>query len=163
MKVILLENLENLGHIGDIVNVKDGYARNYLLPKKIAAIADPKKIKQLEHDKQRAAKKLARLKKAAEVLADKMKGLKFTYERKVSDDGKLFGSVSAVDIVKSLKEEGFDIRKGQIELKSPLKQLGIFQVKVKLEKDVEVGVEVEIVAEEKTEEVKEKEEEQETE
>ena len=147
MKVILLENLENLGQIGDIVNVKDGYARNYLLPKKLVARADPRKIKQFEHDKQRAEKKLQRLRKEAQQIADKIQGIKFTYERKISEEGKLFGSVSITDILKSLKENGFEINKSQIELKNPIKQLGVFQIIVRFDREVKAEIEVEVLAE----------------
>jgi len=152
MKVILLENLDNLGQIGDIVNVKDGYARNYLLPKRLVAKADPRKIKQFEHDKQRAEKKLLRLRKEAQQIADKIQGIKYSYERKISEDGKLFGSVSVTDILKSLKDSGFEITKSQIELKNPIKQLGIFQITVRFDREVKAEIEVEVTEEKQDDE-----------
>ncbi len=149
MEVILLEDVENLGRMGDIVKVADGYARNYLIPRKLAVKADPKRVKEFEHKKRMVQRKVEKKKKALQSVAEKLKGVKLVFKRKLveGEEGKIYGSVSAVDIVNALKDNGIELGKANIELDKPLKQLGIFTVPVKLELGMKSQVEVEIIGE----------------
>ena len=149
MEVILLEDVENLGKMGDIVKVADGYARNYLIPRKLAVKADPKKVKEFEHKKRMVQRKVEKKKKALQSIAEKLEGIKLVFKRKLveGEGGKIYGSVSAVDIVNALKEQGIELGKANIELDKPLKQLGVFTVPVKLELGMKAQVQVEIVGE----------------
>jgi len=132
MKVILKEDVESLGKIGDIINVSNGYARNFLIPKDLAIEASGKNIKALEHDKRIIEKKAEKQKGKAEAMAEKLGAVTCTILRKVGEQDKLFGSVTTRDIEESLKEQGADIDKKNILLEEPIKSLGEFPVKVKL-------------------------------
>ncbi len=149
MEVILLEDVANLGKMGDIVKVADGYARNYLIPRKLAVKADPKKVKEFEHKKRMVQRKVEKKKRELQTIAEKLQGVKLVFKRKLveGEEGKIYGSVSAVDIVNALKEQGIEIGKANIELDKPLKQLGVFTVPVKLELGMKAEIQVEIIGE----------------
>lgn len=148
MLVILRENVENLGRIGDVVNVTDGYARNFLLPRNLVVAADAKNIAAIEHHKKTLEKKRQALKATSEELAKKMADVQVTIKRKVGEHEKLFGSVSTADIAEALKAAGFSIEKRWVHLEHPIKSLGVHPVTVKLDADVEATVKVWVAKEE---------------
>ena len=147
MQVILLEDMPKLGNIGDMVTVKDGYARNYLLPRSKALVASVHNVKKLEHEKRVAGFALAKARGGAEELASKLGTLEIKLARKVGDQGKLFGSVTSLDIERALIAEGFELDRRQLSLGDPVKELGAFEVSVKLHKEVTATLKVEVVAE----------------
>jgi len=148
MQIILLEKVINLGNLGDVVKVKDGYARNFLIPKRMAKRATPAamaefEVRRIELEKI-AADKLA----AAQGVADKMAGLNVSVARKAGMDGRLFGSVGNADIADALKAAGFDVDKSSIRMPDgPLKAIGEFPLDVALHTDVLASVTVAVVAE----------------
>lgn len=148
MQVILREDIEKLGKIGDLVKVKDGYARNYLVPLKKAIEATPKNVRAMEHAKKMVSDRLRKLKKEAAADADRIKGLSVTIKAKAGEEGKLFGSVTSMDIADALKAQGVTIDKRKISLEEPIKRLGDHAVPVKLHTDVVVDLKVTVVAEE---------------
>ncbi|OIO32039.1 MAG: 50S ribosomal protein L9 [Candidatus Hydrogenedentes bacterium CG07_land_8_20_14_0_80_42_17] len=150
MKVILQESLDNLGMIGDVVNVKDGYARNYLFPQKKAVIATPDELRRLEFRRDKIDKlKVAEL-EAARQFAERIKEISVTKSMRVSEEGSLYGSVGISDIAELLKAAGHEIDKKQVLLSEPIKALGSFTVPVRLHPEVTVDIKVSVV-EEKTE------------
>lgn len=142
MKIILRENLENLGEIGDVVEVKNGYARNYLIPRKLAYEANTRNLNQLEAQKKQLDRKIEKDKLNAEKLRDGLEKVSLTIQMKVGEDGKLFGSVTTQMIADDLKDKGFDIDRKKIVIPEPIKALGIYTVEMKLHKDVEAKVKV---------------------
>lgn len=147
MKVILRENVENLGKIGDIVKVSDGYARNFLLPRKLVSVADEKNVKAIEHHKKELQKKKARDMKEYQEVAKKLEAFSVTISRKVGEKEKLFGSVTTTDIAGALVKGGFSIDRKHIQLVDPIKQLGVHTVNVKLSPEVVAQVKVWVVQE----------------
>ncbi len=147
MQVILLEDMPKLGNIGDLVTVKDGYARNFLLPRKKALTAAVRNVKRLEHEKRIANKKLAEAKEGADSLAKALGELSLTISRKVGEQDKLFGSVTTIDLEKALTEAGHEIDRRQILLENPIKEIGSFEVAVKVHKQVNATVKFEVVGE----------------
>ncbi len=145
MKVILKEDVDRLGSMGDIVNVKPGFARNYLIPRNLAVEANPRNIKEFEHHKRVLQQKAERIKNAAQHLAEKISSSPVTIKVKAGEEDKLFGSVTTIDIEKALKEKGFEIDRKKIMLEEPIKRLGEYRVKIKLHRDVlaELTVQVE--------------------
>ncbi len=148
MQVILREDIEKLGKIGDLVKVADGYARNYLVPGNKAIEATPKNVHAMEHAKKMVADRIRKLKKEATAEADRIKGLAVTIKAKVGEEGKLFGSVTSMDIADAVKAQGTDIDKRKIVLDEPIKRLGEYTVAVKLHADVVVDIKVSVIAEE---------------
>lgn len=148
MLVILRENVENLGRIGDLVNVSPGFARNYLIPRKLVAVADPGNVKMIENQKKVLEKKRMAARSASEDLAKKMNDQSVTISRKVGENDKLFGSVSQTDIAEALKKAGHSVEKRMITLVHPIKALGVHSVTVKFDQDVTAAVKVWIVKEE---------------
>jgi large subunit ribosomal protein L9 len=140
MRIILQEPVEHLGNIGDIVTVADGYARNYLLPTGRAIIANEGNLKYVEHHLRGLEKKRMRLQAQGEALKQKIETLTLEFERKVGDQGKLFGSVTAMDIAEQLAEKGIEIDRRKIELPEAIKTIGDFTVNVK----VQVGIVAEL-------------------
>lgn len=144
MKVILLNNIEKLGSKGEVVNVKRGFARNYLIPRDMAVYATPHNMKKIGDLKAKAAeeeeKRLAELKK----LADKINSINLVFVRKVDENDHMFGSVSEVDIVNALAEHGVEIHKTAVQLDKHIKELGHIQVQVKLHKDLSAAVKIEV-------------------
>lgn len=145
MQVILQEDIPQLGKAGDVVQVRDGYGRNYLLPGRKAVLADPKNLRQLEHQKRIVAAKQLKRKRAAEDLAAKLKELSITIGREVGEEDKLFGSVTTKDIADALRAEGFIVERHDIQLEQPIKQLGIFDIPVKLHAEVTGEVKIWVV------------------
>jgi large subunit ribosomal protein L9 len=147
MKLILREDVENLGKGGELVEVKPGYGRNYLLPRGLAVLANPKNVRELEHQKAVAAAKAAKLKASAEAVAKRLADTAVTLKRKVGEQDKLYGSVTALDIAEALAARGLEIDRRAIDLAEPLKTLGDFEVPVKLHSDVVGKAKVKIEAE----------------
>src|SRR5512143_2646318 len=148
MQVILREDIDKVGKIGDLVKVADGYARNDLVPTKKAIEATPKNLKAMEHAKKMVADRVRKLKKEAAADAENIKALSLTIKAKVGEEGKLFGSVTSMDIAEAAKAQGVVIDKRKIALEEPIKRLGDFTVTVKLPADVTADLKVTVVAEE---------------
>lgn len=146
MKVILLQTVRGLGTTGDTVQVKNGHARNYLIPNKLALPASASTARQLEHQTRLIEGRLVQDKKRAEEEAQKLSSISCTVERHVGEEDKLFGSVTGRDISAALAEEGFILDHQQIELEEPIKFLGVYHVPVKLHADVDAKVKVWVVA-----------------
>lgn len=147
MQVILKEDVKSLGHLGDMVNVKDGYARNFLIPKGLAVEANPKNVKALEHEKMKMLERIKKAKVGAEDMAVRLSGTTVTIKAKAGEEDKLFGSVTAMDIAEALKGEGLDIDKKKIVLEEPIKRLGSYAVGVKVYQDVLAQLKVIVVRE----------------
>ena len=147
MKVILRQNFEPLGQIGDVVEVKDGYARNYLLPHKIAYTALKGNIRSLEEEKQNVAKKSQQELNAAGKLAAELKKISITIPVQVGEEDKIFGSVTTQMIVDALKEKGYDVDKRKVEIEETIKTLGIYSVNIKLHTSVSTTIKVWVVRE----------------
>ena len=143
--VILQENIESLGSAGDLVKVADGYARNYLLPRKLALMADSRNVKQFGHQKRLTQDKLKRIVNSAKSLADKIEAISCTISRKAGEEDKLFGSVTVRDIAEALKLDGIEIDRKQIQLAEPIKILGVFTVPIKVHKEVTANLKLWIV------------------
>jgi large subunit ribosomal protein L9 len=145
MKVILLEEIENLGKAGDCAKVAPGYARNYLLPQKLAVIESPAAYQAVEARRKNKERGDAKILNDAQELAEKISSSSITIVRQVGDQDKLFGSVTSMDIVKALGEEGIKIDKKQILLEEPLKALGIYTIQIKLHPEVATDLKLWIV------------------
>ncbi len=148
MQVILREDIDKLGKIGDLVKVADGYARNYLVPKKKAIEATPKNLRAMDHAKKMVADRLRKLKKEAAADADRIKALSITIRAKAGEEGKLFGSVTSMDIAEAMKAQGVVVDRRKIVLDEPIKRLGDFTITVKLPADVAADFKLSVVAEE---------------
>jgi large subunit ribosomal protein L9 len=146
-KVLLLEDVYNLGKSGEIVSVKSGYARNYLLPKKIALYAQKNSIKIQEKLIAERAKKAALDKKDSEFLADKLKDLIITQIVKVDKENRMYGSVSSLDVFKLLEKEGYVIDKHWIDMKKPIKALGVHTIDLNLKEGVPASLTLKVIAE----------------
>lgn len=136
MEVILSQDVPKLGKVGDVVKVKEGFARNMLLPNKLAYLATPSNLKRIEQEKKKRQAEYAANKQEAESLAEKLNKVSCTVSVEVNDLEKLYGSISEADIVKALDVEGFKIDKKDIILDKPIDQLGIFEVCIKLHSEV---------------------------
>lgn len=147
MKVILRKNFDQLGKIGDLVDVKDGYARNFLLPRQIAYIATKGNIRALEEEKQQLAKKEVKELEAAKILAAELENVSITIPVKVGEEDKIFGSVTSQMIANALKEKNYNIDKRNIDLEEPIKALGIYSVNVKLHSEINAVVKTWVVRE----------------
>ena len=147
MKLILREDVYNLGKGGELVEVKPGYGRNYLIPRGMAVLANPKNIREVEHQKAVAAAKAAKLKASAEAVAKRLSDTPVSFKRKVGEQDKLYGSVTAMDIAEALAARGVQIDRRAFDLSEPLKSLGDFEVGVKLHSDVVGKVKVKVEAE----------------
>lgn len=147
MKVILRENVETLGQIGDVVEVKNGFARNYLIPKKIAYAAVKGSVRALEEDKKRHEKKKRQEMTAAEALAADLEKVSVTIPVQVGEEDKIFGTVTTQMITDALKEKGYEIDKRKVEIEEPIKSLGIYGINVKLHQNVNVKIKVWVVRE----------------
>jgi large subunit ribosomal protein L9 len=144
MKVILIEEMRGLGTRGDVVSVKDGYARNYLIPKKMAREATAGNLKSVEQERKKWALLAQQEKELAQKAADSVKGVKITVTKRVGEHGHLFGSVTANEIADALHAKGIEVDKRRIELAHPIKTLGTHDVEVKLHKDVAAHIQVEV-------------------
>ena len=146
MEIILLTDIANLGHKDDIVDVKQGYGRNYLIPQGYAILATPSARKGVAENLRQRAHKEAKLKAEAEEIAAQLAEVKLTIGAKTSSTGKIFGSVNSIMISESLKEKGFDIDRKKIVLKD-VKEVGTYTALIKLHREVKVDVEFEVVSE----------------
>jgi len=146
-EMILREDVEHLGRIGDVVRVRPGYARNYLLPRGLAVTASRKNIRQLEHQKRLIADKAGRERKSYELLANKLDGLPLIVRVKAGEEGRLFGSVTNMDIEKRLSEIGHVIDRRHIFLETPIKVLGQHAVEVDVGRGVRATIQVTVEAE----------------
>jgi len=144
VKIILKEDVKDLGRIGDILNVADGYGRNYLIPKNLAIEASPKNIKKLEHEKNIILEKAKKAKQSLEDLAKKLSGMTVTIQAQTGDEDKLFGSVTSMDIAKALSREGIEVDKRKILLEEPIKRLGTYDVSIKLHPELTANVTIEV-------------------
>ena len=136
MKVILKENVEGLGYLGDLLTVADGYARNYLIPRKKAVLANPRNLKTFEHLKRVASQHTKKELQGLEELGKKISQVALTFEVQTGKDDKLFGSVTSKDLGDRLAEEGLEIDRRKIQLAQPIKELGTFSIPVKLHREV---------------------------
>ena len=153
MKIILKEDVKALGSIGDIVTVKDGYARNYLIPKGLAVRANEKNMREFLHHKRMIERKLNKVKIKAEELKAKLVEVELNIKQKLGKSGKLFGAVTSLIIEKELASFGLDIDRKKILLREPIKTLGNFEIDVKLHPEVIAKLKVNVIDEEKKEEV----------
>lgn len=151
MEVILRENVEKLGGRGEMVKVADGYARNFLLPKRLAVEATEANKKIVEQERQAALRREAKEKAGAEELAQLMTGVVVTIAQKAGEQDQLFGSVTAKDIVEALEKQDYHIDRRKIHLEEPIRQLGEFKVPVRLHRDVTVEITIQVVREEQAE------------
>jgi large subunit ribosomal protein L9 len=147
MEVILREEVPHLGVTGDIVKVKPGYARNYLLPRGLAVIADRRNVKELEHLKRVAAEKRDREKRTAETMAQKLTALRLTIKARAGEEGKLFGSVTNHDIEQAIARAGYTVDRRRIRLAEPIRALGEHLVPVHLGPSVDAHVTIVVEAE----------------
>lgn len=147
MKVILRKDFEQLGKIGDLVEVKDGYARNFLFPRHIAYVATKGNLAALEEEKKQVVKKEAKELEAAQNIATELEKVSVTIPVKVGEEDKIFGSVTTQMISDALKEKGFEVDKRKIEISEPIKSLGIYSVSIKLHHKVEAVVKTWVVRE----------------
>ena len=155
MKVLQKEDVENLGSVGEEVDVKDGYARNFLIPRGKALLSTPKNVKAYTHQKMVVQKKLKKMQAGAQEIADKIAALTCTVKKKVGDQGKLFGSVTSQELAEFLRSEGVEIDRRRIQLSEPIKKLGEFSVPVKLHPEVTAQIKVVVESEDPEPEVSE--------
>lgn len=148
MKVILKTNVDHLGRAGDVKDVADGYARNFLLPRKLAEAATASALKYWEKGKEKRATIVAAEIKVAKELADKLAGVNLTFAMPASEEGKLFGSVGKTDVLKSLKAAGYDVPKNSVRLETALKTTGEHEVELRLAPEVAAKVKVTVSARE---------------
>lgn len=146
MKVILREDIPDLGAIGDLVTVKNGYARNYLLPRQMAVQANTKNIQQLDHQKRLIETHKAKVRKDAATLGEQLESVSCTIPMLVGEQDKLFGSVTAKDIEEALEQEGIKVSRKRIILEEPIKNLGVYTVDVRLHAEVTAKLKVWVVA-----------------
>jgi len=147
MKIILRQDYDPLGKTGDVVTVKDGYARNFLIPKRIAISATPKNMKILEEEQKTLQHRENKDRRRAETLAKEMEKVSLTATVPVGEEDRVFGSVTAQTVADLLKEKGYDIDRRKIQLEEPIKALGIYAVPLKLHTDVEAKIRVWVVRE----------------
>ena len=147
MEIILQEEVANLGQIGDIVKVRDGYARNYLLPRGLAVQANRRNVRVLEHHKRLVAVKKERVQRQAQTLLDQLSALSLTIPAKAGEEGRLFGSVTNIDLEAALKEQGLTLDRRKILLDEPIKQLGSYEVPVNLGGALRANIKLEVTAE----------------
>lgn len=148
MQVILREDIDKLGNIGDLVKVADGYARNYLVPKKKAIEATPDNLNAMNHAKKMVSDRIRKIKKVATAEADQLRGFAVIIKAKTGEEGKLFGSVTSMDIADAVKAKGVEIDKRKIVLDEPIKRLGDYTVSVKMHADILADIKVSVIAEE---------------
>ena len=147
MQVILLEDVPSLGKAGDLVKVSDGYGRNYLVPHKKAILASEKGLKMLEHQKRQVQVRMGKMKKDFERVAQQIEGLSCTFAKTVGESGKLFGSVTSMEIENYLKENGIEVDRKKILLDEPIKSIGMFTVPIKLHSEIVAQLKVWVVQE----------------
>jgi large subunit ribosomal protein L9 len=147
MQVILLEDVPSLGKAGDQVRISDGFGRNYLIPKKKAVLATEKSLKALEHQKRQVQQRMGKVKKDVETIVQQIETLSCTFAKPVGESGKLFGSVTSMEIESYLKENGIEVDRKKILLEEPIKNVGMFNVPIKLHPEVTAHLKVWVVQE----------------
>jgi large subunit ribosomal protein L9 len=147
MQVILLEDVPALGKVGDTVKVSEGYGRNYLIPQKKAILATEKGINILEHQRREVQQRMGKVKKDVEKVAEQIEKLSCTFAKPVGESGKLFGSVTSMEIESFLKENGIDVDRKKIQLEEPIKNLGMFTIPIKLHPELTAHLKVWVVQE----------------
>ena len=146
-QVLLREDIDNLGARGEVVRVKSGYARNYLLPRNLAVEATANNVRQIESERAALLKREAKEKSTAEGQADHLRNLTLSFERKVGEAGVLYGSVTSMDIAHALAEKGYEIDRRRIALREPIKRFGNYTVPVRLHRDVTVELPISVLGE----------------
>ncbi len=144
MKVILKDDVKNLGRMGDTVSVKTGYARNFLFPKNLAAEASEKNVKQLEALKKQLAMKAIKIREDALAVAGRLNAITLNLKAKAGEEGKLFGSVTAMDLEEAIKAQGVNVDRKKIVLEEPIKRLGTYSIQIKLYQDVNALITVNV-------------------
>ncbi len=147
VQLILREAVPNLGRIGDVVKVRAGFARNYLLPRKLAVEANPRNLREFEHQKRQAMARGETRKGLSMALKARIEAIALVITARAGEEGKLFGSVTNLDIERELRQKGVDVERRKIHLTEPIKQLGEFTVTVKLDPEVEASIKLNVVAE----------------
>jgi large subunit ribosomal protein L9 len=147
MKLILREDVHNLGKSGEVVTVKDGYGRNFLLPRQLAVMANEQNVRRLEHEKAVISARQAKLKGTANDQAKKLESVTVRIARKVGEQDKLYGSVTALDIAQGLSAQGLKVDRRHIHLPEPIKSLGSHEIEIRLHREVVAKVKVEVAAE----------------
>lgn len=142
MQVILLEDVPSLGKMGDLVRVAEGYGRNFLIPQKKAMVATEKNVKALDHQKRQVQYRIIKTKKDAEAAAQRIEGLSCTLKKNIGESGKLFGSVTTMELETYLKEHGITVDRKKIHMDEPIKSLGMFSVPIRLHPDVTAHLKV---------------------
>jgi large subunit ribosomal protein L9 len=145
MEIILRRAVENLGKPGDVVKVKNGYARNYLLPHNLAYEATPGNLKRIQQERDRLDAAESQRRDSAQEVATKLEQVSLTFSARVGEEGKLFGSVTAADIAQQLEQQGFHIEKRQIDLHEAIKSLGVYRVPIRLHADVKPEIRVWVI------------------
>jgi large subunit ribosomal protein L9 len=146
-QVLLREDIDNLGARGEIVRVKAGYARNYLLPRNLAVEATTNNVRQIDGERAALAKREAKDRSSAELQGEALRSLSLKFERRVGEAGVLYGSVTSMDIAQALKEQGYEIDRRRIVLREPIKRFGSYEVPVRLHRDVTVQLPVSVLGE----------------
>jgi large subunit ribosomal protein L9 len=146
MEVILKEDILNLGKIGELVRVRDGYARNYLLPRGLVLIANKKNLKTFDHQKKLVADQKQKIMRQAQSAADQLTGVSLVIPMKVGEEGRLFGSVTNIQIEKALKAKGLNVDRRKIHLDEPIKTVGDYEVPVRLAADLTVPLKLSVVS-----------------
>ncbi|MBI2228415.1 MAG: 50S ribosomal protein L9 [Deltaproteobacteria bacterium] len=147
MEVILKEDIATLGKIGEVVRVRDGYARNYLLPRGMVLMANKKNLKTFEHQKKIVADQKQKVTRHAQVVGDQLAGVSLVIPMKVGEEGKLFGSVTTIQIEKALKAKGLNVDRRKIHLEAPIKSVGDYEVPIRLAAELTMPLKVSVVAE----------------
>jgi large subunit ribosomal protein L9 len=147
MKVVLKDDVKNVGKMGQIADVADGFARNYLLPKGLAIEASTKNVKSMEHEKRIIQEKAKKIRNSALDLSQKISAMTLVIKAKAGEEGKLFGAVTTMDIAEQMKNEGIEIDKKRISLDEPIKRIGTYSVSVKVHPEVSTQINVQVVEE----------------
>ncbi|MBM4147248.1 MAG: 50S ribosomal protein L9 [Nitrospira sp.] len=147
MKVILKEDVKSIGSMGQIADVSDGFARNYLVPRGLAVEANVKNIRSLEHEKKVIQEKARKVKNSVQDLANRLANMTVVIKTKAGEEGKLFGSVTTMDIAEQLKNQGIEIDKKKISFDEPIKRLGTYAVNLKLHSEIAAKVNVQVIEE----------------
>jgi len=148
MEVILKEDIANLGKIGEVVRVRDGFARNYLLPRGLVLLANKKNIKLFEHQKKVVGDQKQKIMRDAQAVGDQLNGVSLTIAMRSGEEGRLFGSVTNMQIEKALKAKGLNVDRRKIHLEEPIKNLGDYEIPIRLSADLTVPLKVSVVPEE---------------
>lgn len=153
VQLLLTENVDNLGIVGDVVNVRLGYARNFLLPRELATTPSEEMIASLAEKRKQAEAEMARLRAARKTMIEKLEGHELTLERSCNDQGILYGGVTQADIAEALKAEGYDVRPRDVRLPGTIKRLDTYEVHIKFEADLEATIKLWVVSDRPMEEV----------